>query len=204
MRYQTAPRPVLNAKGSLRQTIEVLDVAVNLIRDSRPKIPNVRLIAIDGPSGSGKTDFAAALANKLQASVIHLDEIYRGWDGLAETIGLIVEFIGEPLANRKPIKIPTWDWHNSAPGPLKEIPTKTHIIIEGVGSGSLPVARFLTTLIWLDAPEKIRKERALARDGETFAQHWDAWAASEQALWESDDPKVRADLNFDTAEFTLS
>lgn len=177
---------------------------MNLIRDSRPKIPNVRLIAIDGPSGSGKTDFAVALANKLRASVIHLDEIYRGWDGLAETIGLIVEFVGEPLANKKPIKIPTWDWPNAAPGPLKDIPTKTHIIIEGVGSGSLPVARFLTTLIWLDAPEKIRKERALARDGEVFAQHWDSWAASEQALWRSDDPKPRADLIFDTTKFSLS
>ena len=43
---------------------------------------------IDGPSGSGKTTLAAEIeqhwnsAVKLQ--VVHMDDLYPGWDGLAE------------------------------------------------------------------------------------------------------------------------
>jgi cytidylate kinase len=49
-------------------------------------------------------------------------------------------------------------------------------------------------LIWLEAPDSVRKNRALERDGETFAPHWERWAAQEDAMLASEHTKDRADL----------
>ena len=181
------------------QTVGVLDAAVSFIRDSRPKTGLTRLIAIDGPSGSGKTQFAAELATKLRASLIPLDEMYRGWDGLIPTIDLLVEFVALPLAHGQDINIPTWDWAKNEPGPLKPIDKRTHIILDGCGSGALAMASSLSALIWLEADETVRRERALKRDGEVFAPHWETWAQQERELWSRDDTRSRADLVFDTS-----
>ena len=56
-----------------------------------------------------------------------------------------------------------------------------------------------TLAIWLDAPEELRRERALARDGELFAPHWEQWAAQEQAHWHAGRPWELADLVIDVA-----
>ena len=45
---------------------------------SRPYV-----IGVDGPSGAGKTRLAEQLADTLDgAGVVHLDDLYPGWDGL--------------------------------------------------------------------------------------------------------------------------
>ena len=36
--------------------------------------------------------------------------------------------------------------------------------------------------------------RALARDGETYAPHWERWAAHEEAYLDRHDPRAAADL----------
>jgi cytidylate kinase len=42
---------------------------------------------------------------------------------------------------------------------------------------------FAAVRVWLEAPATVRKERALARDGDTYAPHWDRWAAQEDAVY---------------------
>jgi anthranilate synthase component 1/para-aminobenzoate synthetase len=49
-------------------------------------------------------------------------------------------------------------------------------------------------LVWLEAPSSVRKKRALDRDGETFAPHWDRWAAQEDAMLARERTPGRADL----------
>ena len=61
-----------------------------------------------------------------------------------------------------------------------------------------------TLLVWLEAPLPLRRERALARDREDFAPHWDAWAASEGTVLARDRTRDRADLLLDTGTGTLS
>ena len=47
--------------------------------------PGVPVVTIDGYSGSGKSTLAAALARLVNGwQVLHLDDWYPGWDGLAE------------------------------------------------------------------------------------------------------------------------
>ena len=48
--------------------------------------------------------------------------------------------------------------------------------------------------VWVDAPTALRKERALSRDGETYAPHWDRWAAQEDAVYGAVRPWENADL----------
>ena len=63
-----------------------------------------------------------------------------------------------------------------------------HLVLEGCGALVPPAAAFAAVRVWVDAPTEVRKERALSRDGETYAPHWDRWAAQEDAVYASDPP----------------
>jgi len=81
--------------------------AVSAIENSLPKCGQVRVVTIDGPAGSGKTTLATNLASKLeQASVIHLDELYEGWDKSLDQVLFerIQAWILKPLENGLPPK----------------------------------------------------------------------------------------------------
>lgn len=47
--------------------------------------------------------------------------------------------------------------------------------------------------VWLDLPSEQRRSRALARDGDTFAPHWDRWAAQEDAHYAEHEPWTLVD-----------
>ena len=55
------------------------------------------VVAIDGPSGAGKTTLADAVATDLDCPVVRVEDLYPGWDGLAEGVRLLVEQVLEPL-----------------------------------------------------------------------------------------------------------
>ena len=58
-------------------------------------------------------------------------------------------------------------------------PAATQVIIcEGVGA----IAGACEVRILATAPDEVRRERAMARDGDTFRPHWERWAAQEEAL----------------------
>ena len=56
---------------------------------------------------------------------------------------------------------------------------------------------FASVLVWTEAPASVRKNRALDRDGDTFAPHWDAWAAQEDTMLARERTPQRADLVID-------
>ena len=158
-----------------------------------------KVIAIDGPSGAGKTLFAARLGATLGAPVLHLEDVYPGWSGLAATPQLIVDGVLSRIAVGEIGSIPRWDWPGHRPADLIRVPPTPLLILEGVGSGALPCRPFLSLLIWLDAPTELRKERALSRDGEVYAPYWDMWAAQERGLFAGDGIRAAADVVVDTA-----
>ena len=47
--------------------------------------------------------------------------------------------------------------------------------------------------IWVELDEPTRKARALARDGDAYAPHWERWAAQEQAFIDREHPRELAD-----------
>ena len=60
---------------------------VALLGRRPPRAPGTQVIAVDGPSGAGKTTLAARLSDALHgAPVVHMDDLYPGWDGLADAV----------------------------------------------------------------------------------------------------------------------
>ena len=165
-----------------------------------------RVIGIDGRSGSGKTELAGRLATLLPgpdgsapAQIVHLDDIYPGWDGLAATPPLVVDWLLEPLAGGRPAGVHRYDWDAGAWARWHPVGPGGVLLLEGVGSGARVCARYLSLLVWLEAPEAVRQPRAIARDGESFAREWDRWARQEERYLADDGTPDRADLRLDAS-----
>ena len=165
------------------------------IRALPPSAGGVCVIAIDGPAGSGKTTLATDLADVLgEALVLNTDQLYPGWDGLAEGAQRLVDDVLLPLSAGLAATVRPWDWNSGSEGAPQNLPACETLIVDGAGCGSRAAAEFVSMIIWLDADPELRKQRALERDGEMFAPHWGSWAQQETELFEREQTRERADL----------
>ena len=132
----------------------------------------VPVVTIDGYSGSGKSTLATALASLLPGwQVLHLDDWYPGWDGLAEGAD-IARRIAADLREGRASSYEAWDWEAGKTGATIRVPLAP-TIIEGCGA----IEAEADIAIWIADPgEDERRSRALARDGQTYAPHWRRWA----------------------------
>ncbi len=157
-----------------------------------------RVVAVDGRSGAGKSSLAAGLRTGLGAAVVSLEDLYGGWDGLEHGIDLLVREVLEPLAAGRAARVPRYDWiAGQWTGPVLLDPPEL-LIVEGTGAGARRAAQYESLLVWLEAPLSVRKKRALDRDGETFAPHWDRWAAQEDAMLARERTAERAGVVLET------
>lgn len=87
-------------------------------------------VLVDGPSGSGKTTFATALGERTGLRVVHLDDFYPGWSGLAEASRMVVDDVLHPTrpGYRR------WEWVADAPGEWVALDPGCSLIVEGVGA----------------------------------------------------------------------
>jgi uridine kinase len=153
-----------------------------------------RVIAIDGRSGAGKSSLAARLRVELAAPVITLEDLYGGWDGLERGIDLLVSEVLEPLDTGRAVRIPRYDWVARDWDDPWGLEPPDVLIVEGVGAGARRAAAYASVLIWMEEPEPVRKQRALERDGQTFAPYWDMWAAQEDEMLAREHTPERADF----------
>jgi para-aminobenzoate synthetase len=159
-----------------------------------PRCGEAVVVAIDGPSGAGKTKLARELAPLLGAQILHLDDIYQGWHGLADAPPVVVNDVLEPISRGEAGRTPRWEWGADRPGDDISVEPGGLVILDGCGSGSRNIRPFLSYLIWLDAPVDVRRARAMARDGETYEKWWDIWAAQEHELFAAEQTAAAADL----------
>jgi para-aminobenzoate synthetase len=180
-----------------------------LARPAAPRLPGgPRVVALDGRSGAGKTTLAVAAAAAVTqhgstVAVVHLDDVYPGWDGLADVVPLVVEHVVTPLAGPGAVAVPAWDWDRDRPGPPRRLPglgppRPALVLLEGAGAGARAAAPWLAGVVWVDADPQVRRSRALARDGDLYAPHWQRWAAQEEAYAARELLPARADLVLDT------
>lgn len=167
------------------------------IRDSPPRAGETVVAAIDGPAGSGKTTLAVQLAGALNCAVVHMDDIYPGWDGLAEAATLVADQVLKPLAAGGQPRHRKWDWANNIYAEWVDVPVEPILLIEGCGSASLRGAPYLSLIIWVDAPHDLRMKRGIERDGDTFRPHWKRWARQEDELFAAERTRERADIVID-------
>jgi hypothetical protein len=142
---------------------------------------------------------AAQLRSRLGVPVVSLEDLYGGWDGLENGIDLLVSEVLGPLAAGRTARVPRYDWITRRWAEPVLLDPPTSLIVEGVGAGARRAAVFASLVVWLEAPPLVRKKRALDRDGETFAPHWDQWAAQEDAMLARERTPERADLVLDAA-----
>lgn len=149
--------------------------------ESARALHGVPVVTIDGYSGAGKSTLAAALARLVNGwQVLHLDDWYPGWDGLAAG-AQIARRIAADLRGGRASSYEVWDWEAGETGATIRVPLAP-TIIEGCGA----IEAEADLAIWIADPgEDERRSRALARDGQTYAPHWRRWA--EQDLGRSID-----------------
>ena len=132
----------------------------------------VPVVTIDGYSGSGKSTLAAALVRLVNGwQVLHLDDWYPGWDGLAAGADIARRIAADLRAGRAS-SYEAWDWEHGITGATIRVPLAPTII---EGCGAIEAEADLS--VWIADPgEEERRTRALARDGQTYAPHWRRWA----------------------------
>jgi uridine kinase len=161
-----------------------------------PTLGTARLICIDGPAGSGKTTLAAEIASLSEAPVVHMDDLYEGWAGLAAVDDQLGTLLG-PLAAERSGCYRRWDWIGNDWAETVSVAPAPLLVLEGVGSGSSAYADLVTVLAWVQAPLDLRMQRGLERDGEAMAGHWRRWALAEQEHFARERTRERADLVLD-------
>ena len=163
-----------------------IDLAPLLARLTAGRRPWVLLI--DGRSGAGKTVLARRLAASVSdATLVSLDDVYPGWDGLAAGAAAVPGIIRDGRWRR-------WNWTADEPGEPASVPRAGSLIIEGCGAISRASRALADHAWWLELDDAERKRRALDRDGDTYAPHWDRWAAQELAFAARENPRELADL----------
>jgi uridine kinase len=170
------------------------------VRAAPPRCGATRLVCIDGPSGSGKTTLAARLAAALgDPPVLHMDDVYPGWDGLAASVPLLYEQVVAPLAAGRSARYRRYDWHRGEFAEAHDLGSPPLLVVEGAGCGARLIAERAVLLVWIEAPRDERFRRGIARDGETYRPHWDRWARQEAVHFTAEETACRADIRVDGA-----
>lgn len=191
--HSVTPLPVSDVETAARSVARLA-----LARPARAG--GCRIVAIDGPSGAGKSTLARRLSPALDdAPVIRLDDVYPGWHGLDDGVRLVVDGVLEPLARGRTARLRRYDWVRGRAGEEYEVPAAPVVVLEGCGAGAGACRPFLSLLVWVDAPEAVRYERAMARDGESYRPHWGSWAGQERVHFAREGTRDRADVVLDTS-----
>jgi hypothetical protein len=158
------------------------------------------VVGIDGMSGSGKTEFARRLATELPAPVLSTDDLVPGWDGLADSVRLLTDWVLRPLAADRPARWRRYDWLAGRPGEWVDLDPGDFLVVEGCCTGLPPAANYLAYLIWIDVPAAERRRRLQRRDDwAAYAPFAARWARQETALQARAGTAARADLVVDNS-----
>ena len=160
------------------------------------------VVLIDGPSGAGKSTHADELVARWRGprrpSLVRLDDIYPGWQGLDAAIDQVTHSLLAPRYAGLPAAWRRYDWDRGEPAEWHQVDPSRPLIVEGCGALARAHAGLSDIRVWLAADDAIRKARALARDGEVFRSHWDEWQAEWEAYRAREHPERWATLKLGT------
>jgi uridine kinase len=165
------------------------------------------IILIDGRAGSGKSSFAEELRNELfrqsdaAPALIHMDDLYPGWEGLEAGSAYLVQNILQPLSKVRPAAWQKWDWRQgrrgdrSEPGNgWREFSGGNILIVEGCGSLSRQSKALVNLCIWIETAPEERRNRWRSRDDGLFDNYWGIWQAQEDDFYMQEGSSTLADF----------
>jgi uridine kinase len=144
---------------------------------------NMPILLIDGRAGSGKSTLADAVQNEFfrlgesAPRLIHMDDLYAGWDGLQLGVEYLQRAILNPLSKREVAHYQLFDWSSGERREWREFAGGTPLIVEGCGAINRYSIETADLSVWLEEDEQTRKQRWLEREGND--EHWASWAAAE-------------------------
>ena len=185
------PRNLLSYEEALISVHSQLDVLIN--------VKNTAIVLIDGRAGSGKSRFAGQLADLIFQSekqlpkLIHMDDLYPGWDGLRAGSAYLNRSILGPISKGKQANWQVWDWQLGERGMANEPANGWRsfeggnlVIVEGCGSVSLASSEQADLTIWIESDAGQRKTRFSKRDQGQFDTYWPAWSIQEDEFYEQE------------------
>ena len=184
-----------------RRVGDVADLVVWTTTMKPPTLGDARLVCVDGPAGSGKTTLARAVRDTAaelgSVDLVQVDDLLDGWGGLTGAGRTLEDDVLGPLRQGRSGRYRRYDWH--AARFVEEVPVAPVdlLVVEGVGSWRTSYASWVTTLVWVEAPQDLRLARWVARDGEALRAQWEPWLADETALFRREGTRERADLVVD-------
>lgn len=114
---------------------------------------------------------------------MRLDDLYPGWDGL-DAGSTAVPIILQEFRWR------SWDWSTHELKGWFELDPGRPVVVEGVGAISRASRPLADVAAWVELDDATRKERALRRDGDAYAPHWDRWAEQESRFIHREKPRT--------------
>jgi hypothetical protein len=185
-----------------------LGAAVGAAVDAASSAGRTPVVLIDGPSGAGKSSLADLLLADWPAPgiprLVRMDDLYPGWDGLDAGSAAVARDLLEPLRTSGTGAWERWDWALDRPAGRETLSGRGPLIVEGCGALSRRSAACADLTVWLEADDVLRKQRALARDGATYAAHWDRWQAQFDAFVRREHPLGLAMLVLDLTAVDLA
>lgn len=151
------------------------------------------LVAIDGPAASGKTTLAAQLGQTLPAQVVHMDDLYEGWQGMAAGVAKLHEWVLEPLHAGVPGRYRRYDWELNTYAERHSVPLADYLVVEGCASAGRGIDQYQPFIIWVEEPDaQVRLARGLARDGAHMREHWLDFMAQEEREYQEQNTRAAA------------
>jgi len=157
------------------------------------------LLAIDGPAGAGKTTFAAKLEAELSVhstvKVIHLDDLYNGWDNaLSNPLSEILDRISTAHLAGREFVIKIFNWHTMEFDSEEKITPTDYLIIEGVGAAQQIVRETGATTYWLDIEPEIGIQRVLDQDGAHLEVQMHQWQVDQDKHFARDETRENCEF----------
>lgn len=170
------------------------------VRSRAPRCGPTRVVGVDGPAGAGKSTVAHRLAAALDgAPVVHLDDLYDGWDGAwaPRLVTDLEHWLLEPWQLGRDARYPVFDWAAGRYGAWRDVPAAPVVVMDGVGSGQRPLRPYLSLLLWVEAPGVDVLARVIGRDGAQVAAPMRRWLALEAEHFARERTRSAADLAID-------
>ena len=185
------PRNLLSYENALVSVHSKLEILI--------QTKNTAIVLIDGRAGSGKSRFTSQLADLIFTSetqlpkLIHMDDLYPGWNGLRAGSAYLNRSILHPIAAGKHANWQVWDWELGQRGAAHEpsngwrsFEDGNLVLVEGCGAVSLVSSELADLTIWIESTAKTRKKRFSSRDQGKHDPYWETWAIQEDEFYQQE------------------